>query len=40
MDGDADVKRRPNLLARKVLAGDVTVDLVSDEAPTAAVPAE
>jgi aerobic C4-dicarboxylate transport protein len=28
------------VLARKVLAGDVTVDLVSDAAPAAAVPAE
>jgi hypothetical protein len=34
------MSRRPNLLARKVLAGDVMVDMVSDEAPTAAVPAE
>jgi hypothetical protein len=41
MDGDADVKRRPNLLARKVCwPANVTVDLVSDEAPAAAVPAE
>jgi hypothetical protein len=40
MEGEADVKTAEPAGAKGVLAGDVTVDLVSDEAPAAAMPAE